>query len=245
MKVRQQSSKSTWNESFDQAIKQEAFNTSPAEALVRTTSYWLRENYDSSNFKNLEFLELGCGAGPNLRWILNKGLKGSGLDISESALKLCSDSLDGHPNLVDLIEGNVCDTPFESNRFHGIMESNVFQHLDKSERVKAFKEVYRLLKPGGMFCGYLMNQNSSAYKENLALETSEKGTINFNENGIQFNVDSSGLTHFFSAQELEELLTSFSSIDLCLVEYDLPEFEAIKRGYKEFRHSFYNVLAIK
>ncbi|MCJ8345190.1 hypothetical protein MJH12_06600, partial [bacterium] len=81
--------------------------------------------------------------------------------------------------------------------------------------------------------------------ERRELETSEQGTINFSQDGIKFNVDNSGLTHFFSAEELKELLKSFSSVDLCLVEYDLPKFEAANRGYKEFRHSFYNVLAIK
>ena len=98
-------------------------------------------------------MEMGCGAGPNLVWVAQKGAKVSGIDISTQALDLCRKNLERNgfsDKIGELVEGSVDILPFGDNRFDGIFESCVFQHLDKETRARTFAEVRRVLKPGGL-----------------------------------------------------------------------------------------------
>ena len=146
----------TWNGSFEAQIANQSYNTAPVEALARTVSYYLRARYRPEDYGNLNFLEMGCGAGPNLIWLAQKGITVSGIDLSPIALDLCRRKLEaaglGH-KVRALVEGSVADVPFADRAFDGIFEACVFQHLNKQDRQKAFSEVHRLLKPGGLFVG--------------------------------------------------------------------------------------------
>ncbi len=126
--------KEAWNESFDESISKQAYNTSPVEAIVRNAAYYFRDRFEDGDLSSLKFLEMGCGAGPNLIWLAKRGVNVSGVDISTTALDLCRSnfSQSGLSNkLVDLKESSVCDVPFEDESFDGIFEACVFQHLKK------------------------------------------------------------------------------------------------------------------
>lgn len=241
--------KKTWETSFQAQISDDAYNTAPVEALVRNISYYLRSRYKKDDFKNLHFLELGCGTGPNLIWLAKKGIKVSGIDISSTALKLCEANLTAHnlKNKVDkLIEGSVTNVPFPDNFFDGIIEACVFQHLNKNERKQAFEEVNRLLKPGGVFAGYMLAQNHTVFEQKKTEQLiDDTGTLILQDKKSDYYITSIGLSHFFSKEEICEYLKKFSMIDPCLTTYYLPKEEAEKRGYKEYLHAMWNVYAVK
>ena len=85
--------KRLWEESFDEQIARQAYNTAPVEALVRNISYYLRDRGAREPVEGLHFLEMGCGAGPNLVWLAEKGMQVSGVDIARNALELARASL--------------------------------------------------------------------------------------------------------------------------------------------------------
>ncbi|MFH1090840.1 MAG: class I SAM-dependent methyltransferase, partial [Pseudomonadota bacterium] len=149
--------KENWERSFDEQIRIGAYNTAPVETIARHVSYYLREIRPAGDYAGLHFLEMGCGGGANLIWLAGRGIRVSGADISPTALKLCRRNF-GESGLVsmlaDLVESSVDRLPFPDGAFEGIIEACVFQHLEKRLRPKAFAEVGRLLKPGGVFCGY-------------------------------------------------------------------------------------------
>ena len=58
--------KALWEESFEEQIARQAYNTAPVEALARTISYHLRDRYTPDQIRALHYLEMGCGAGSNL-----------------------------------------------------------------------------------------------------------------------------------------------------------------------------------
>jgi SAM-dependent methyltransferase len=241
--------KKLWEESFDEQIARQAFNTAPVEAVVRTVSYYLRDRFSCKELESLHFLEMGCGAGPNLVWLAQKGIKVSGVDISPTALKLARLNLEREgcsQRIGGLIECSVSHVPFESESFDGIIEACVFQHLNKNDRESAFQEVKRLLKRGGVFVGYMLDVRHTVFQERQAEQLEDDpGTLFLADGSSKIHLTNIGLSHFFRKQEIIDLLDGFSMVDPCLGSYYLPHFEAQKRGYTEYLQSMWMVYAIK
>ncbi len=246
---RENEMKDNWNKSFNSQIKNQAYNTAPVEALIRVVSYFLRNRYTSEQMKNLNYLEMGCGAGPNLVWLAQKGIKISGIDISPVALEVCKENLkrfDLDDKVGELVEGSVTAVPFPDNYFDGVIEACVFQHLNKAEREKTFSEVKRVLKQNGLFVGYMLEQGHTTFQQKKTEQLlNDPGTILLKDNRSNYTLESIGLTHFFSKEELFRLLEGFSTVDLCLTTYFLPKEEANRRGYEEYLQSMWIVYAIK
>jgi SAM-dependent methyltransferase len=247
--ARTRAMKQTWEESFEAQVAHQAYNTAPVEALVRSLSYYLRDRFGDRAYEPLDFLELGCGAGPNLIWLAQKGMTVSGVDIAPTALRLARQNLERagcSGRIGSLVEGSVVDVPFPDASFDGIVEACVFQHLNREERAKAFAEVRRLLRPGGVFVGYMLDAGHTVFQAHQAEQLPEDpGTLILSDGSSKFHLTNIGLSHFFRKAEYEGFLAGFSLIDPCLSTYYIPRREALKRGYPEYLQSMWIVYAVK
>jgi SAM-dependent methyltransferase len=237
--------KQLWERSFDEQIARGAYNTAPVESLIRSTAYWLRDQPK----RPLHFLEMGCGAGPTLVWLAQKGITVSGIDIATNALDLARQNLtrNGYADRIgQLVEGTVVKTPFADASFDGILESCVFQHIPKAERIETFREVARLLKPGGLFVGHMLAQPHTTFQKLKDQQLADDpGSLHLADGSSNIHLTNIGLAHFFAKDEYAELLPGFTVIDPCLTTYYLPRSEATKRGYDEYLQAMWTVVAIK
>ncbi|WP_417835849.1 class I SAM-dependent methyltransferase [Thalassospira tepidiphila] len=245
-----QNAQKTWDESFEEQIASFSYNTAPVEALARNVAYHLRARYDVEDFRNLHFLEMGCGGGINLIWAAQRGIRVSGVDISPVALELARRNLikAGYQDrLGDLLLGNVCAPPFSDNSFDGVLESCVFQHLNKEERPKTFNEIHRILKPGGAFFGHMIGTGCTVYQsQKNKCAQDDSGTLNLQEEGgSKYHLQNIGLAHFYEKSELISLLSAFTNVDVSEIRYELPQEEAQRRGYDNYVQSMWSVYAIK
>ena len=88
-------------------------------------------------------LEIGCGNGKNLLY-RRADLNGIGLDLVPNFVKICQEK-----GLVAM-EGSAIDLPFGDGLFDNCISVAVFHHLASEERrIKALREMYRVLKSGG------------------------------------------------------------------------------------------------
>ena len=249
MTATMQTDKQRWEASFEEQIAQQAYNTAPVEAVVRTVSYYLRSRASGKPVSSLHVLEMGCGAGPNLLWLAQKGTTVSGVDISPTALGLARRNLDaaGYAQRIGrLVESSVSRVPCPSESFDGIIEACVFQHLQRRDREGAFQEVRRLLKPGGFFVGYMLDAGHSIFQAKQESQLPEDpGTLVLTDGSSKFHLSNIGLSHFFRKEEFGELLCGFSVVDPCLTTYELPREEANKRGYAQYLQSMWTVYAVK
>jgi SAM-dependent methyltransferase len=239
--------KRLWEDSFDEQIARGAYNTAPVEALIRSVAYWLRDQPKSE--RPLHFLEMGCGAGPTLVWLAQKGIRVSGVDIATNALELARQNLARHgysERVGSLTEASVSAVPFDDGSFDGIIESCVFQHLPKADRIGAFREVARLLRPGGLFVGHVLADAHTTFqnKKNEQL-ADDPGSLHLADGSSKIHLTNIGLAHFFRKDEFAQLLPGFSVVDPCLTTYYLPKSEAKKRGYDEYLQAMWTVVAIK
>ncbi len=242
----------TWDQSFAAQIESGAYNTAPVEAVVRTVAYYLRARFSPDQHDRLHFLDLGCGAGPNMVWLAEKGIMVSGLDIAPSALALAKQSLARHRldgRLGALHEGSVTDLPFADGHFDGAIEACVFQHLDRTDRHRAFAELARVVKPGGVFVGYMLSDAHTIFAQQRAeQDPADPGTLVLREThakASKFHLGNIGLSHFFDRAELERLLSGFAAVDICANGYDLPREEAERRGYAHYHQGMWIIYAVR
>ena len=238
-----------WEASFADAIAEGAYNTAPVEAVVRMVAYYLRRHVPRERVGSLKFLETGCGAGPNLVWLAQKGIEVSGVDISSTALSLARRQLSRsgcEARIGTLIESSAASVPFPDGAFDGVIEACVFQHLPKAEREAAFAEVRRLLRPGGLFVGYLLDVGHTVFQAKQAEQLAEDpGSLRLADGRSRTQLENLGLCHFYRQEELQELLRGFSVVDPCLATYALPREEAKRRGYETYLQSMWVVYAIR
>jgi ubiquinone/menaquinone biosynthesis C-methylase UbiE len=238
-----------WENSFQEQIAQQAYNTAPVEALVRTAAYHLRAIRPDGNYSGLHFLEMGCGTGPNLKWLAQKGITVSGIDISRNALALARKQLEDSglgARIAEMVEGSVAKTPFPDASFDGIFEALVFQHLSREDRLKAFAEVRRVLKPGGVFIGNMLDAGHTIFLQRQGEQLKDDpGTLILKDGGSNIHLNNLGLCHFSRREEFDTLLAGFSVVDPSVMTYYLPKFEARKRGYEEYLQSMWTVYAVK
>jgi ubiquinone/menaquinone biosynthesis C-methylase UbiE len=93
-------------------------------------------------------LEVGYGSGV-VQLALAPGvvdLHGVDLDADRSVVEVI---LQGRGHQSTLRQGNICDLPYEDDRFELVVSFSVFEHLQQYPL--ALAEVARVLEPGGLF----------------------------------------------------------------------------------------------
>lgn len=102
-------------------------------------------------------LDLGCGNGFYLHLLTNLGLnlKITGVDNDKNALEAAEANIIG--KRVKLVLADVVNLRFKDSTFDKIILSEVIEHLEKEE--PALKEIYRVLKPDGIFIVTTCNYN--------------------------------------------------------------------------------------
>lgn len=93
-------------------------------------------------------LDLGCGTGEMMRLILQKNKDKSlyGIDLSEKMLEVAKEKLGNH---VNLILSDSEQLPFSDSFFDVVYCNDSFHHYPAPDKV--LSEVYRVLKPNGIF----------------------------------------------------------------------------------------------
>lgn len=139
---------------------------------------YIRENYfpildrviELAQFaKGMQVLDIGIGTGL-LTERLPAGLKLFGIDISPKMMeKLVEKKLS-----VELMSGSFTNIPYADEAFERIISTFAFHHLTPDEKEVAFREIDRVLKPGGyLVIGdfmFLDQEQRTALIEKFSLE---------------------------------------------------------------------------
>ena len=93
-------------------------------------------------------LEVGFGSGLTFINLSEKYTKIYGLDLT-CDVKVVSKVFEPHKIQPDLQNGNVLSMPYEDSKFDTVLLISILEHLKPIELEQAFKEIKRVLKPGG------------------------------------------------------------------------------------------------
>lgn len=157
-------------DSFDKS-----FQTQEFDRLYRQASTFLdteRQFWPASGIvTGKQVLDLGCGSGIITHELAKQVYPGevTGLDVSQVLLdkgQLAYSELSRKEQKIDISfqQGSVYDLPFSEASFDVVHARLLFQHLERP--LEALKNIWHVLKPGGMLCIVDVDKDwSSLYPE--------------------------------------------------------------------------------
>lgn len=109
--------------------------------------------------KNGKILDVGCGPGNYCQTLAKMGFNVYGVDFSKEMIKIAKSR--DNENQINYKQSNIYNLPFQNNYFDMLICIGVFQTVQDYKR--AFKEIYRVIKPGGNFYLNTLNKNAIKY----------------------------------------------------------------------------------
>jgi len=91
--------------------------------------------------------DFGCGPGQTAKYLKTLGIEISGLDLSE---KMLEQARTIHPE-IHFRKGNILELEFENDSIAGVVAFYTIVHFTEEQVGIAFREVFRVLQPGGIF----------------------------------------------------------------------------------------------
>jgi ubiquinone/menaquinone biosynthesis C-methylase UbiE len=127
------------------------------EYKVYTSNYSFREGeeyiYDNYFDKEKSLLDIGCGGGRTTFLIYNLFRETIGLDINERLIHFAQEKARTEDIPLNFIVGDATQLCFPDNEFDNILFSyNGIEGIpSRQARLMCLKEIYRVLKPNGVF----------------------------------------------------------------------------------------------
>ncbi len=174
----------------------------PDENLVRMISPYLKEKKGN----DLIALDLGCGTGRHIKMMADLGIKYViGLDYSLNALNICKDLYS--PPLI-LADNN--HIPLKDDSIDIAVSWGSLHYCRKDSLERMIKEIYRIMKSGGVFYGTLRSSWDTHMK---------KGEHIGNDMWIT-NLDDikNSVVSFYNHNELQKIFSIFSKFEFGLME---------------------------
>jgi len=147
--------------------------------------------------KGATVLDVGCGAGMKSKYLLDKGLKATGMDFSEKMIGIAKREYSD----IDFFVGDVYELSSYKNKFDAVFAQAVLLHVPKDKVLKVLEQLRNKLKPGGLL--YL------AVKE-VKADGKEEKVLKESDYGYEYE-------RFFSFFTLPEIKDYIGKLELKLV----------------------------
>ena len=112
------------------------------------------DNVLNAGIKSGNALEIGPGPGyVGLEWLKKSpGATLTGCEISSNMIKLAEKNAkdNGYEARTTYVEGNCMQMPFQDKSFDAVFSNGSLHEWE--DPIRVFNEIYRVLKPGGVFC---------------------------------------------------------------------------------------------
>jgi ubiquinone/menaquinone biosynthesis C-methylase UbiE len=195
---------------WDDIFKSRPWGKYPSEDLVRFMARTFRAVEDRGGIK---VLDVGCGPGTNLCFLVREGYQIAGIDGSPEAIQLAEAWLEREfaatdDTSYDLRVGNFATLDWADEEF----DVAINLHSISSNTLKTIQacigEVHRVLKPGGSYFGKMFGTKTTGSASGVILDD---GTC---ENPLEGLCKDLGFSHFFDKPELETLFSGFARLSI-------------------------------
>lgn len=194
-----------FDQSWEQIFKSQSWGKYPSEDVIR---YIAKKFGNVEERKKIRILDLGCGGGAHTWFLAREGFDPFGIDGSESAIKQSKALLHQDGLTANFTVGDFTYLDYPEDYFDAIIDSGAIQHNMMDDIKNIHRQIRVLLKPGGCFCGVVINTRTSGWKDAEKLE--ENTYKNFKSGPVQKDL----LVHFFTEAEVYELMSEYEEINL-------------------------------
>lgn len=125
-------------------------NKYPSELIVS----WVLRNHGEGG----RCLDMGCGFGNNLRFLLENGFDALGFDFSPSVIENIKNEFGDRVCVADAI-----DLPYPNSHFDFLIDRSSLQHNPAKDLGKIFDEAVRVLKPDGAFFSCFLTSGNNGF----------------------------------------------------------------------------------
>lgn len=145
-------------------------------------------------------LDLGCGVGRNLFYLLDKGYELTGFEYAPEGLKNIREKLKKEKKTAELAFGSFYKRlPFKDAHFNSVVCVQSLQHGTEKEIRAGIKEIERVLAPKGVIFITLAGRTSKGKVRLFLVKTAKKIAKN---TFVPTQGPETGLTHFIYTQAL-------------------------------------------
>lgn len=165
-----------WDRVWEEIFRSREWGKYPPEHVVRFVA---RNFYDAPDRATVHLLEVGCGPGANIWFMVREGFSVSGIDGSPTAIAQAQQRLGNEGLSADLRVGDYTTLPWENNSFDGVVE-NVSLCCNPWAAINlALGEIRRVLKPGAPFLSSFFTDRTWGY--GLGAEVKPDGFLSISE----------------------------------------------------------------
>lgn len=183
--------------------------------------------FDKYINKDDTILDIGCGAGRTTINLYKRGYKNIiGLDLSTSLIAYANNYIKENNMDINFVVGDATELEYPENAFDVVIFSfNGMQCIPgKKNRDNVLKEVYRVLKSGGIYIFTAHNRDDSGRYQYVWDEEKikwENGTQDSNLEiyGDRYTIDPTGETAFVHFSNIEEMIEFINQEDFEIIEY--------------------------
>lgn len=193
----------------------EYFGYQVGNGIVRFCKYFVKD------ITQCKCLDYGCGLGHIIYYFLEENVYIAGVDMSEETVKSVNQKFANEKYWLGakVFDGN--RLPYESNLFDLIVCTEVIEHIIPKHMPLFLRELYRILKPGGILL--LTTPNDEDFSKN-EMCCPECNTV-FHRYGH---------CNKFSTQTLSELMESYNYITIKCCGTDFLKFTKTKISFWDY-----------
>lgn len=198
---------------------------------IEKVGLWNSEKiiFDKYINKNDKILDLGCGAGRTTINLYKNGFKNiKGVDIAENLIKYAKNYSENNNLSIDFEVGDATQLNERDNEYDVVIFSyNGMQCIPGfNNRLSVLKEVYRVLKPGGLYIFTAHDRHDPKSIEYLPFwEKREEEWENGIKNGVEclgdlITTDPTGEEAFIHFSTIDEMKEFISNVNFEIEEYE-------------------------
>jgi SAM-dependent methyltransferase len=185
-----------WEKKF--SSKPEMFGLEPSIAAKKSLIL-----FKEKNIKNI--VELGAGLGRDTIFFAKNSINVTALDYSFSAIKIINQKAEKH-NLLNLVSAKVFDIrkklPFKDESVNLCFSHMLYcMALSNFDLENLNREIFRILKPGGINIYTVRHTGDSDYKNGIHI-----GEDLYENDGF--------IVHFFSKEKIKNMSNGFNILEI-------------------------------
>ncbi len=199
----------SWNPLWDKVFSGQEWGRYPSDNLIQ----FVARNFYKKERQRVKILEVGCGTGANMWYIAREGFKAFGIDGSQVAVQIARERLQKDRLKAELIVGDIINLPYADNQFDAVVDNECIYANNTDNSKKIIAEIYRVLKPGGLFYSKTFSDKMYLGKHNIRHSEMEYSEISDGP------LAGMGFSRLSSKETIKDVYSKFKFISLDCLEY--------------------------